>query len=145
LASHNTDMMRCMLEAVNAWDAEAMIACIQDDYQFEPIMAQLEGHVYVGPEGVRHWISDMRDHWELFECFPEEYYDLGDRVIAFGHWRARGRVSGVEVDGQPATWVAWIRDGLMWRWQTHTDREAGLREAGVTEDELRELPTQVLD
>jgi ketosteroid isomerase-like protein len=145
VASHNTEMMRTMLEAVNRWDADAMIDCIQDDFQFEPIMAQLEGSVYVGPAGVRQWIADMNDHWEVFECCPQDYFDLGDRVIAFGHWRARGRVSGVEVEGQPATWVAWMRDGLMCRWQTHTDRANALREAGVTERDLLEMPSQAVD
>ena len=29
----------------------------------------------------------------------------------FGHWRARGRASGVEVENQPGTWLYEIKDG----------------------------------
>jgi ketosteroid isomerase-like protein len=126
------------LEAVNRRDAEAMIACTNADYEFVPIMAALEGRVYRGAEGIRRWIADLADHWEYFECYPLEYHDLGDRVIAFGHWRARGRASGVEVEGQPATWLAWVEDGLLSRWRTFTDRDEALDAAGVTERELGE-------
>jgi ketosteroid isomerase-like protein len=138
--SPNITLIKQELEGVNRRDADAMIGPIHPDFEFVPIMAALEGRVYVGAEGVRQWVADMRDHWEFFECFPEEFYDLGDRVMAFGHWRARGRVSGVEVDGQPATWLAWVEDGLLRRWQTYTDRGEALRAAGVTEQDLLDLP-----
>jgi ketosteroid isomerase-like protein len=134
--SHNIEMVRELLDSVNRLDAEGMIARIQPDYEFVPIMAALEGRTYIGVDGVHQWLADMKDHWEYFECRPEEYHDLGDRVIAFGHWRARGRASGVEVEGQPATWVAWVRDGLLCRWRTFTDRDEALEAAGVTVEEL---------
>ena len=136
MESHNIELVQGVLEAVNRRDAEGMISAIHPDYEFVPIMAALEGRVYMGADGVHQWLADMDDHWEYFECCPEEYHDLGDRVIAFGHWRARGRASGVEVDGQPASWVGWVRDDLLCRWHTFTDREEALGAAGVTEAEL---------
>ena len=136
MENHNVELVRVLLEAVNRLDAEGMMATIQPDYEFVPIMAALEGRVYRGREGVQQWLAEMETHWEYFECCPEEWHDLGDRVIVFGHWRARGRASGVEVDGQPATWLAWVRDGLLCRWRTFTDREEALAAAGVTEAEL---------
>jgi ketosteroid isomerase-like protein len=143
VSSQKVEVVRTMLEGVNGWDVDAMISGIQPDYEFVPIMATLEGRVYQGAEGVRQWVADMQDHWEYFECCPQEYYDLGDRVVALGHWRARGRVSGVEVEGQEATWVAWFRDDRMSRWRTFTDREEALKTAEVTEQQLRELPSYI--
>jgi ketosteroid isomerase-like protein len=136
MESHNIELVRELLEAVNRRDAEGMIERIHPDYEFVPIMAALEGRVYRGADGVRQWIVEMTDHWEYFVCCPLEYHDLNDRVIAFGHWRARGRASGVEVDGQPATWLAWILEGQLHRWRTFTDRKEALKAAGVTEEEL---------
>jgi ketosteroid isomerase-like protein len=136
MESHNIELVKQLLDAVNRQDAEEMVTYIHGDYEFVPIMAALEGRVYRGAAGVRQWIADMAEHWDYFECCPQEYHDLGDRVIAFGHWRARGRASGVEVDGQPATWLAWIQDGLLHRWRTFTDREEAFEAAGVTEAEL---------
>jgi ketosteroid isomerase-like protein len=138
MESHNIELVRELLDAVNRLDADGMVSRIQPDYEFVPIMAALEGRVYRGRDGVYEWLADMDSHWEYFECCPEEYHDLGDRVIAFGHWRARGRASGVEVDGQSATWVAWVQGDRLSRWRTFTDRDEALEAAGVTERELIE-------
>jgi ketosteroid isomerase-like protein len=136
LETGNVELVRKLLEAVNRRDADAMIALVADDYEFVPIMAALEGRVYRGADGIHDWIADMDVYWEYFECCPLEYHDLGDRVIAFGTWHARGRASGVEVEGQPATWLAWLDDGVLQRWRTFTDRGEALAVAGVTEKEL---------
>lgn len=108
-----------------------MIALVTADFEFVPIMAALEGHVYRGHDGVRRWLDDMGDYWETFKTEPNDFRDLGDRVLALGHWNARGRASGVEINGQPATWLAWIREGKIYRWRTFTDREEALTIAGV--------------
>lgn len=136
METRNIVLVRQLLEAVNRLDADAMTEVIQPDYEFIPIMAALEGRVYRGYKGVYEWLAEMETHWEYFECCPVEFHDLGDRVIVFGHWRARGRASGVEVDGQPATWLAWFRDDLLCRWRTFTDRDEALEAADVTEAEL---------
>jgi ketosteroid isomerase-like protein len=136
LETHNAEIVRKMLGAVSRFDVDTMVETVQPDYEFVPIMAALEGRVYRGHDGVRKWVAEMETHWEYFECCPLEFHDLGDRVLAFGHWRARGRASGVEVDGQPATWLGWFRDGLLCRWRTFTDRDEALAAAGVTEAEL---------
>jgi ketosteroid isomerase-like protein len=57
-------------------------------------------------------------------------------VIGFGHWRARGRASGVEIEGQPATWLAQMEDGRIIKSRTYTDRDEALAAADVTEADL---------
>jgi ketosteroid isomerase-like protein len=136
MESQNIEVVRRNLEAVNRRDADGMLACMHPDSEFVPIMAALEGRIYSGEEGVRQWLAEMNDHWEHFETCPETFHDLGDRVIGFGHWRARGRTSGVEIEGQPATWFAQICDGKIYRWRTFTDRAEALEAANVTEAEL---------
>jgi ketosteroid isomerase-like protein len=134
----NIGVLRRWLEAVNRRDPEGMAADIHPEFSFIPILAALEGRVYKGEPGVRQWLAEMEDHWDYFETCPEDFEDLGDRVLAFGHWRARGRASGVTLDGQPATWLAHIRDGKLFRQRTYTDRAEALAAAGITEDELRD-------
>jgi ketosteroid isomerase-like protein len=143
MESNNIEVVRRFLEAVNGRDADGMVICLHSTFEFIPIMAALEGRVYLGGDGVRQWLADMEDHWEYFETCPEEFHDLpGDRVIAFGHWRARGRASGVEIDGQPATWFAHFQDGKFIKWRTFTDRVEALEAAAVTEEELASLDTE---
>ena len=95
-------------------------------------MAALEGRVYRGHEGVRRWLEDLARDWEYFEPCYEEYRDLGDRVLILGHWRARGRASGVESE-QPGTWLYEMKGGKVVRMHTFTDRDEGLKAAGHPE------------
>jgi ketosteroid isomerase-like protein len=135
--SPNVRVLRKFLEAVNRRDADTMHACMHPRAEFIPIMAALEGRVYRGREGMHQWLADMADHWEYFETCPEDFCDLsGDRVMGFGTWRARGRASGAEIDGQPATWLAKIEDGMIILSRTFTDRDEAFRFAGVTEADL---------
>jgi ketosteroid isomerase-like protein len=111
-----------------------MVALVHDDVEFVPITAAMEGRVYSGCAGVRQFMEDLDAYWEFFDTHQEEWHDLGDRVVALGRWHARGRASGVEIDGQPAVWLAFIRDGKIARWRTFTDVHEGLEAAGLTGD-----------
>jgi ketosteroid isomerase-like protein len=129
----NVDVMQQFLEATSRRDVDGMIALMHEDAEFVPITAAMEGVEYRGHAGIRQFIKDLSEHWEFFEAVQEKWQDLGDRVVATGCWRARGKASGVEIDGQPAVWVAYVRDGRIARWRTYTDVDQGLAEAGIEE------------
>ena len=64
----------------------------------------------------------------------DEFRDLGDRVLALGRWRARGRVSGVGLENVRGTWLVHLEAGQgLSRLQTFTDRAEGLEAAGLEE------------
>ena len=90
----------------------------------------LAGRVYRGHKDVQRSVEDLAPDWEFFEVHSEELRDLGDRVLIFGHWRARGRASGVESE-QPATWLYEMKGGKVARMQTFTDRDEGLKAAAL--------------
>ena len=108
-----------------------MVALVHDDLEFVPITAAMEGRTYAGHDGVRQFMEDLDAYWEFFDTIQEEWHDLDDHVVALGCWHARGRASGVEIHGQPAVWLAYIRDGKIARWRTYTDVGEGLAAAGV--------------
>ncbi len=93
----------------------------------------MEGRVYRGHDGVVRWLDqEIWPSYETFEVHPDEIRDVGDRLLAFGHWIARGKESGVELD-VPASWVVDVRGGKIVRWQTYTDRQEALRDVGLKE------------
>ncbi|MGH2980065.1 MAG: nuclear transport factor 2 family protein [Solirubrobacterales bacterium] len=132
--------MQQFLRATTRGDLDAMIALVREDLEFVPITAAMEGRKYVGHDGVRQFMEDLADYWEFFETIQEEWHDLGDRVVALGCWHARGRASGVEINGAPAAWVAYITDGKIARWRTYTDVEEGLAAAGLPKRRVRSTP-----
>ena len=116
---------------MNRRDVDGMIALMHGDAEFVPITAAMEGMEYCGHAGIRQFIADVADHWEFFDTVQEEWRDLGDRVVAIGWWHARGKASGVEIERQPALWLAYVQDGRIARWRTYTDLAEGLEAAGI--------------
>ena len=127
----NVEVIQQFLEAVNRRDVDGLCALMHDDAEFVPITAAMEGMVYCGHDGIRQFVADVTEHWEFFDTVQEEWRDLGDRVVATGWWHARGKASGVEMDRQPAVWVAYVRDGRIARWRTYTNVAEGLAAAGI--------------
>jgi ketosteroid isomerase-like protein len=136
----NVAIIQQFLEATSGKNADRMIALVHEDLEFVPITAALEGRTYSGHAGVRQFMDDLDAYWEFFETIQEEWHDLGDRVVALGCWHARGRASGVEIHGQPAVWLAYIRDGKIAHWRTYTDVAEGLEAAGLSRHEVRFSP-----
>jgi uncharacterized protein len=128
----NVEIVRRVFGAFNSRDIPAFLELLDPDVQWVPILAVLEGRVYRGHADVRRWIEDLATDWEFFEVHPEELDDLGDRVLVSGHWRARGRASGVEYN-QPGTWIYELEDGRVVSMLTYTDRDEALEAAGLEE------------
>jgi ketosteroid isomerase-like protein len=124
------------LEAFNRRDTEAMIALQHPEIEFVPITAAMEGRIYRGPDETREFVRGLELDWEVFETRPEEFYERGDRALALGTWYARGRGSRLELLTERGGWLAEIRDGLIYRWRTYTDRAEAIAAFGVEPSEL---------
>ena len=109
-------------DAINRLDADALADMIHDDGIFEPLRAATEG-AYIGPEGMRRFVADTIETFDVFEPRLDEVRDLGDgRVLAIGTIRMRGRGSGLEDDVKTAA-VAEFRDGRLTRYRDYGDPE----------------------
>jgi ketosteroid isomerase-like protein len=107
-------------DAINRLDADALSALVHEDAVFEPLRAATEG-AYIGPEGMRRFIADTVETFDVFEPALTEVDDLGDgRVLAVGTIRMRGRGSGLEDDVTTAA-IAEFRDGLLVRYKDYGD------------------------
>ena len=136
----NIEIIRQFLVGTTRKDVDGMVALVHDDVEFVPITAALEGRTYAGQAGVRQFMEDLDAYWEFFDTIQEEWHDLDDRVVALGYWHARGRASGAEIHGQPAVWLAYIRDGKIARWRTYTDFAEGLEAAGLSRNQVKFSP-----
>jgi uncharacterized protein len=117
-------------------DIHFLLDYLQPDVEIVPFGAAMEGKAYRGHDGVlRWWKEEIDTNWEVFETHAEDYEQVGDRMVIYGHWVARARSSGVELTSA-ATWVVDVRDGKIARWETYTDRAEALAAA------QREAPAQ---
>jgi ketosteroid isomerase-like protein len=70
--------------------------------------------------------------WSEFRVEAEDFIDAGEKVVAIGRIRGRGRGSGIAVNG-PVFMVWTFRDGSAVRQQWFADRSEALNAVGLQE------------
>lgn len=131
MSEQNVELVRRALEAYERGEMEAMLALVDPDLEWRSaIVGGAEGKVYRGPEGLRRWNADFREIFDAIRNEWTELRDLGDRVLAIGRVRARGRESGLEIDS-PMGWVITVRDGRIVKGEGFLDPAEALEAAGL--------------
>ncbi len=77
-------------------------------------------------------VEKVFEGWETYDMEPEQFRAVGDQVAVVTRYRARGRGSGVEVEGQEsALWT--VRDGKVVRYAWFLEPADALEAAGLRE------------
>ena len=119
-------------DAMNRLDANTLLNMVSETTVFEPLRAQTEG-AFVGPDGMRRFLADTAEAFDLFKATYPDIRDLGDgRLLAIGTLRVRGRTSRVESDVALAV-VAEFRDGMLLRFKDYGDARLALEAAGLAD------------
>ena len=135
MSQENVEAFKRGSDAANRRDIEALLAVIHLDVEWHPAMAALlsgEGTTYRGHEGVRDWLRDQEEAFAESRIDYSEIRDLGERVVAIGRLRARGRESGAETDS-PVAWVVEFKNGKVIQAQAYLDPTEALEAAGLRE------------
>jgi ketosteroid isomerase-like protein len=118
------------VDAINRGDVTAVLETVDEDTVFEPLRAQTEG-AFVGPEGMRRFLADTAETFDLFKALYPDVRDLGDeRLVAIGTIRMRGRGSGLE-DDVPSAAIVEFRDGVLAHYKDYGDARLALQVAGL--------------
>lgn len=138
MSRENVEIVRQVFEAVARRDADAVLALYDPAVEMQAapgtLMEQLSGALtYRGHEGLRAADRNLRDAFAHLETPCEELIDAGDHVISAPRYVARGRGSGVEIEGPTQFGVWTIRDGKVVRTVWFNTREAALAAAGPAE------------
>ena len=88
--------------------------------------------VFRGHDGVREMFRDLYGAFAEFRVEYSEVRDLGDRLVAFGRWIARGEGSGAETTA-PIAVVVDFKNGKAIRVGTYFDFQQALEAAGLSE------------
>jgi ketosteroid isomerase-like protein len=131
MSQENMEIVRRLIEAVNRGAVEEVLRCMDPEVEFIPKRAAVQG-VYNGHEGVREYLADTAENFDLYRVDNEEIRDLGDRVLVFDTLRLRGRESGVEVT-TPTAIVLTFRNGKIARFEDFGDKSRALEAVGLSE------------
>ena len=139
MSEQNIDRHRGIYRAINARDAEALVALCDPKVELQSVFASVEGALYHGHDGARKWQADLAEAWGgEFRVELEAYFDLGDRTLVIGALHGRGDQSGAEVV-MPASAVAEWRNGLCTSHKAYPRKEAVFEELGISEDQLEPI------
>jgi ketosteroid isomerase-like protein len=133
MSQTNVEVVKVLMNAVNRRDIDTFAGLTTADFEWFPVFAaRVEGDVYRGRQGIETFLGEVDQTWEEFRPVPEQYRDLGYRVLALGRLKTRGRASGVPSES-PWGGVYDFRDGKISRIRTYLDHGEALRAAGVPE------------
>jgi ketosteroid isomerase-like protein len=135
MLQENLEAERRATEAFNRLDVEAVLEELDAEIEWQDAFQVLlggEATTVHGHAGVREL---MREQDELFAEFAVEYSearDVGDKLVAIGVLRARGKQSGAAIESSLAT-VVEFKDGKGIRVRTFLDPNEALESAGLSE------------
>ena len=135
MSQENVEIIAQQVDAANRQDAEAFVATVSPDVEWEDSVFFSEPlRIYRGRQEVHDWfVRAIVEPWESIHGEVEEIIDAGeDRLLVGGFLTARGRGSGVEtrIDGW---FVFWFESGLMTRRRVFRDRAEALEAAGLSD------------
>jgi ketosteroid isomerase-like protein len=128
----NVDAAKRFYEARNRGDVEAVLAECDPEVTWHPHLATLGGKPISGHDEVRQYMQSLQEDWVGFRHEPEEFFDAGDKVVAFLNTYARGRGSGIDVE-VPVAHVLTFKGGKCTGYVSYHDREHALMIAGLKE------------
>src|SRR5688572_3853794 len=97
MSEENVETFQRAAEAFKRGDIEAILGELDPEVEWHPGMAAFLGGeltVYRGHEGYRELLRDLDEAFAEVDAEFSEIRDLGDRLLAIGHIRTRGKASG---------------------------------------------------
>jgi ketosteroid isomerase-like protein len=90
------------------------------------------GGVYRGHDGIRQWLNDVNDAFEVVYANVDDRLVAGDVAVLVGRIHFRGKGSGVETE-LPVGWVLKFRQGKLMRFRAFREPEQAVERMGQSE------------
>jgi ketosteroid isomerase-like protein len=132
VSKQDVEIVRDSLDAFNRGDWDRWFTMFHEDTELYSLRAQLEGHPYRGPEGMRRFVADLHEQWDYVRLEAPEIRDAGEWIVILGDFKARGSASGVEVDFRVGVVFA-TREGKITYGRFYSDSAEALDAAGLSE------------
>ena len=134
MSQENVEAFKRGDDAFNRGDVEAVVELTHPEVEWYDVLEQMLGGVataYRGHEGIREVFGNLSGAFAEIHTEYLEIRDLGHRVVAIGHLRARGSESGALIESPFWTVTEW-ENGKMTRLRSYLDREEALEAAGLS-------------
>jgi ketosteroid isomerase-like protein len=121
----NAEIVRRGYEAFNRGDLESVLELLDPQVRVDVLPESPMSETYHGHAGFLKMAGENAEMFERYSANPEDVIELdGEHIVVLIRSAARGRMSGVEIEGRLAhLWT--IRDGKAVRFESfRTEAEA---------------------
>ena len=122
-----------VLDAISGRDLSRLTALTDPEIEWQSFFAELgEGGVYRGHNGLRRYLSDLGEAWEILRPDVDDGLAVGNVAVLVGRVHYRGKGGGVETES-PAGWMFRFRRGKVLRFRAFREPEQALEAVGLRE------------
>jgi ketosteroid isomerase-like protein len=121
-----------VIDAVERRDADRLIELTDPGVEWRSAFAVTAGGLYRGHDGIREYVNDMNDAWEIVRLRVDDEIGVGNVVLFVGRIHYRGKGSGVEAESESG-YVLRFREGLLVGFRPFRDPEKALAAVGLSE------------
>ena len=134
MSSQNLKLAAEIVDAVARRDVPRLIELTDPDVEWRPFATGLmEEGVYRGHDGIRQYVNDLDDAWEVLRADVDDGLAIGATVLLVGRIRYRGRGSGVETENT-AGWAIKFREGKLISMRAFRDPERAIEALASSQD-----------
>jgi ketosteroid isomerase-like protein len=132
MSRENLEAVQTALDAYYRGDMERVAELAHPDLVVTQTAEMPDAETFHGRRGFVKAFDAWEGAWEDFRSERLSMRDIGDHVLTTVRQRARGRRSGVEVEGL-FTFVFTLKAGKLVRWRMFADEAKALEAVGVQE------------
>jgi ketosteroid isomerase-like protein len=131
VADQNVELVRGLASSFGTpGHYERLAEFYAEDVEYRPVEGWFESRPCHDRDDLSEFLRGFEDAWQDVRIEPTRIEAVGDRVIARFMLYARGRASGLEMEGRVFQ-VFTIRDGLIVRQEDFLDSAKARRAAGL--------------
>jgi ketosteroid isomerase-like protein len=130
MSEENISLAHLVIDAVERRDLEALLNLTDPGVEWHSAFA-IGGH-YQGHEGMRRYVRDMNDAWDIVRLDIDHELAVGEVVVFIGRIQYRGKGSGVEGESESG-YVLKFRDERVVSFRPFQDPEKALEAIGLSE------------
>jgi ketosteroid isomerase-like protein len=133
VSQENVEVVRRIAAAVGGREVSVFLELTDPTVEWHTSLSVVsKGGAYHGHEGVRQYVRDLDEAFQLYEVDLDGLLGVGDLVLAVGRIRYRGHASGIEMEA-PVGWVFRFRDRKVLYLRAFRDPEQTLEALGMAE------------
>lgn len=130
MSRQNLQAVQAAFYAYHRGDMERVVEFADPDLVVTQTAEMPDAETFHGRRGFIEAIDAWREAWDSFRVERLRTRAVGDHVLTTVRQRARGRRSGVEVEGL-LTFVFTLKAGKLVRWQMFADEANALEAVGL--------------